>query len=77
MDKKFTIKEYLYKKGDSFKDNFTFVIPGYALRPLEFQGAIGLVQLKKFSKFLNIRKNTRLFKKYFQIKIGVLSKRRK
>ncbi len=60
-------KNTLYKKkGDNFKDQFTFILPGYALRPLEFQGAIGMIQLKKFSKFLNIRKkNAKLFKKLF------------
>lgn len=57
------------KKGDNFKDHFTFILPGYALRPLEFQGAIGLIQLKKFSKFLDIRKkNAKIFKKLFSNK---------
>ena len=38
----------IYKKtGDKFKDSFTFVTPGYSVRPLEMSGAIGSVQLKK------------------------------
>ena len=57
------------KKGDKFKDHFTFILPGYALRPLEFQGAVGLIQLNKFSKFLKIRiKNSKIFKKLFSNK---------
>ncbi len=63
-------KNYLYKKkGDRFKDHFTFILPGYALRPLEMQGSIGLVQLKKLNKFLEIRrKNAEYFKKLFSNK---------
>ena len=39
----------IYKKtGDNFKDSFTFVTPGYSVRPLEMSGAIGSVQLKKW-----------------------------
>ena len=34
------------KKDDLFKDKFTFVTPGYCLRPLEIEAAAGLVQLK-------------------------------
>jgi CDP-6-deoxy-D-xylo-4-hexulose-3-dehydrase len=36
------------KTGDNFKDSFTFVTPGYCVRPLEMSGAIGSVQLKKW-----------------------------
>lgn len=39
----------IYKKtGNNFKDSFTFVTPGYCVRPLEMSGAIGSVQLKKW-----------------------------
>ena len=63
-------KNSLYKKkGDKFKDHFTFILPGYALRPLEMQGSIGLVQLKKLEKFLKIRdKNAKVFLKLFSNK---------
>ena len=37
----------LFKKTGSWKDNFTFVTPGYTVRPLEMSGAVGSVQLKK------------------------------
>jgi len=39
----------LYNKtGNSFKDSFTFITPGYSVRPLEMSGAIGSVQLGKW-----------------------------
>ena len=54
----------IYKKtGDFFKDSFTFVTPGYSVRPLEMSGAIGSVQLKKFA---NILKYRQLNADYFQ-----------
>lgn len=54
------------KKNDSFKDKFTFITPGYALRPLEIQAAIGIVQLKKFKNFMKMRiKNAKIFMKLF------------
>ena len=36
------------KTGNSFKDSFTFITPGYSVRPLEMSGAIGSVQLGKW-----------------------------
>ncbi len=36
------------KTGDEFKDSFRFVLPGYCLRPLELNAAVGQVQLKKW-----------------------------
>jgi CDP-6-deoxy-D-xylo-4-hexulose-3-dehydrase len=39
-----------------FRKMFWFVLPGYNLRPIEFTGAIGLEQLKKFPEFLKARK---------------------
>lgn len=40
------------KSGDSFQDLFRFVLPGYNLRPLELQAAVGLVQLRKLADML-------------------------
>ena len=61
----------LYKKtGDPFKDSFTFVTPGYSVRPLEMSGAIGEVQLKKCDKFIEERRNNA---KYFVDKFSKLS----
>ena len=60
-------KNNLYKKSnDKFKDHFVFITPGYSLRPLEIEAAIGLVQLRKLKKFMKIRhKNSLVFKKLF------------
>jgi CDP-6-deoxy-D-xylo-4-hexulose-3-dehydrase len=43
------------KSGDDWEDSFKFVLPGYNLRPIEMEGAIGKEQLKKIDKFLEIR----------------------
>ena len=57
----------LYEKsGDPFKDSFTFVTPGYSVRPLEMSGAIGEVQLKKCDNFIEKRrKNAEYFVEKF------------
>ena len=64
------VKNKLYKKkNDSFLDKFTFITPGYCLRPLEIQAAIGLVQLNKFKNFMKIRlKNAKIFQNLFKNK---------
>ena len=57
----------LFKKTGGWKDNFTFVTPGYTVRPLEMSGAIGSVQLKKWGSIMSARiKN----KDYFFEKFG-------
>ena len=57
------------KKNDTFKDKFTFITPGYCVRPLEIEAAAGLVQLKKLKNFLKIRiKNSKTFKELFENK---------
>ncbi len=63
-------KNRLYKKkNDQFKDKFTFITPGYCVRPLEIEAAAGLIQIKKLKNFLNIRnKNSKIFKKLFKNK---------
>lgn len=49
-------KTKLYEKtGDPFVDSFKFVLPGYNVRPLEFSGAIGQVQLTRAQKFADRR----------------------
>ncbi len=62
-------KNYVHNKsGIAFDDSFRFVLPGYNLRPIEFEGAIGKEQLKKLeeiiagrrrnaARFLSIAKN--------------------
>ena len=57
----------IYKKsGNKFKDSFTFITPGYSLRPLEMSGAIGSVQLKKWPEMRQKRlKNAKYFNEKF------------
>ena len=50
------------KTGDDFEDLFRFVLPGYNLRPLEIEGAIGRKQIKNIESIVSGRKrNARLF----------------
>lgn len=51
------------KNDDDFYESFQFIMPGYNLRPLEMEAAIGIEQLKKLDKFIKIRKeNAEIFK---------------
>jgi len=55
------------KTGDSWEDLFRFVLPGYNLRPLELEAAIGLEQLRKLPFFISVRRsNAILFKEIMQ-----------
>ena len=59
--------EIYTKTGSFFKDSFTFVTPGYSVRPLEMSGAIGSVQLKKWPKLLQGRMdNVKYLKELFE-----------
>lgn len=50
------------KKEDPFYESFNFIVPGFNLRPLEMEGAIGLKQLQKIDGMLeNRRKNAEYF----------------
>ena len=53
----------LYEKtGDDFVDSFTFITPGYSVRPLEMSGGIGSAQLKKWPDMFKQRKqNAQIF----------------
>lgn len=54
------------KKEDDFYEMFNFILPGYNLRPLELEGALGCEQLKKLPKFIeNRRKNSEFFRTKF------------
>lgn len=65
----------IYKKNpEPFYENFNFIVPGYNVRPIEMEGAIGLVQMKKIDGFIEQRrKNAAYFKeklsKYEDIQI--------
>tara|TARA_B100000963_G_scaffold41570_1_gene30933 strand:+ start:22849 stop:24039 length:1191 start_codon:yes stop_codon:yes gene_type:complete len=54
------------KTGNDFKDSFSFVLPGYNLRPTELNAVVGIEQMKKIKNFLKIRReNANYFKKVF------------
>ncbi|HUF03044.1 MAG TPA: DegT/DnrJ/EryC1/StrS family aminotransferase [Aridibacter sp.] len=54
------------KGDDPFEESFRFVLPGYNLRPLELQGAVGREQIRKIDKFVEARrKNAAHFKELF------------
>jgi CDP-6-deoxy-D-xylo-4-hexulose-3-dehydrase len=42
--------------GDPFLDSFTFVLPGYNVRPLELSGAIGQEQMRKLPAMVEQRR---------------------
>lgn len=50
---------------------FEFILPGYNVRPTEIQGAIGLEQIKKLDKIIEVRRdNARRFPLKTQKEIG-------
>lgn len=44
------------KSDDSFLESFRFVLPGYNVRPLEIEGAIGIEQIKKLPALIEGRR---------------------
>lgn len=44
------------KSDDPFEESWRFVLPGYNVRPLEMEGAIGIEQIKKLSGFVSARR---------------------
>jgi len=44
------------KDSNSFIESFRFVLPGYNVRPLELEGAIGVEQLKKLPSIIDNRR---------------------
>ncbi|MBU5680974.1 DegT/DnrJ/EryC1/StrS family aminotransferase [Blautia sp. MSJ-9] len=62
------------KKEDSFYESFNFIVPGFNIRPLEMEGAIGIKQLKKIDKMIDIRRSNaeyflKKMKKYDDIRV--------
>ena len=43
------------KSDDPFVESFRFVLPGYNVRPLELEGALGVEQLKRLPAFVEER----------------------
>ena len=63
LDKKNQIHKYV--KND-FNSEYKFVLPGYNLRPSEINGSIGIQQMKKLKKMVQIRRqNLKTFENYF------------
>lgn len=56
-------QNHVFEKTDAaWDDHFRFVLPGFNLRPLEIEAAIGLEQLKKLKSFIGVRRaNAKLF----------------
>ncbi len=47
----------IYKKNaDDFYEQFNFIVPGFNMRPLEMEAAIGKEQLNKLDNFLAVRR---------------------
>lgn len=47
----------IYTKNlDSFYESYNFIMPGYNLRPLEIEAAIGIEQIKKLDKIIETRR---------------------
>jgi len=50
------------KSDDPFEESFRFVLPGYNVRPLEIEGALGVEQVKRLPSIIEERrKNGQLF----------------
>ncbi len=64
------------KKEDDFYEMFNFILPGYNLRPLELEGALGIEQIKKLPKIIDERrKNAEFFvEKFSQLKSVIIQK---
>ena len=45
------------KSDDPFEESFRFVLPGYNVRPIEMEAAVGIEQLKKLPGFIQERRN--------------------
>lgn len=55
------------KSDDPFEESFRFVLPGYNVRPIEMEAAVGLEQLKKLPSFIQERRNNAAhFQKLFE-----------
>lgn len=60
-----TYKEWVDSRN-GFNENFSFVLPGYCVRPVEISGAVGIEQLKKLDDFVEKRrKNAEIFQNEF------------
>lgn len=54
-------------REDDFFEAYRFILPGYNVRPLELSGAVGLPQLAKLDRMLEVRRaNGQFFQQLFQ-----------
>ena len=44
------------KSDDPFEESFRFILPGYNVRPLEMEGALGIEQVKRLPKMVEARR---------------------
>ena len=59
--------EIVAGRADGFPEAYRFIVPGYNVRPLEMAGAVGIEQLKKLSRMIEIRRaNASLFVELFR-----------
>ncbi len=67
----------IYKKlNDPFYESFNFIMPGFNVRPLEIEAAVGIEQLKKLDAFVaQRRENARYFQKNMADKPAFLTQR--
>ena len=49
------------KKDDDFYESFNFIMPGFNLRPLEMEGAIGKEQLTKLDSIISQRRKNAIY----------------
>jgi len=61
------------KSDDPFEESFRFVLPGYNVRPLEIEGALGIEQVKRLPGLISARReNGRLFQSTLAIHPDIL-----
>ncbi len=61
------------KRDDEFYELFNFVMPGFNMRPLEMEAAIGIKQLEKLDGFISERiRNAAIFKEKFRNNENIL-----
>jgi len=67
----------LYNKSTKkFYDSFNFIIPGYNLRPLEIQAAIGIAQIEKINNIISNRCwNANFFKELFKDNKNIITQK--
>lgn len=54
-------------RADDFFEAYRFILPGYNARPLELAGAVGVEQLKKLDRMVEVRRrNAALFQSLFK-----------